>query len=76
MKSGVLSNTIFHSDLPYVTLLDYAEASVFNATYDEGYNMGGARVYTRTETAAGVQAITSADISVRPAGQPLPGQSA
>ena len=28
------------------------------------------------ETAAGVQAITSADISVRPAGQPLPGQSA
>lgn len=28
------------------------------------------------ETAAGVQAITSADISVRPAGQALPGQSA
>ncbi len=27
------------------------------------------------QTAAGVQAITSADISVRPAGQPLPGQS-
>lgn len=48
MRSGVLANTIFHSDLPYVTLLDYAEASVFNATYDERYSSGGAKVYTRT----------------------------
>ena len=46
MKSGVLDNTVFHSDLPYLSLLDYTELNCFATYYDEGYKVGGATAYT------------------------------
>ena len=46
MKSGVLSNTIFHSDLPYLSLLDYVELDYYVTYYNEGYSVEGARAYT------------------------------
>lgn len=46
MKSGVLSNTIFHSDLPYLSILDYVELDYYVTYYNEGYSVGGAKAYT------------------------------